>query len=152
MHILIATDGSRQSLASARYVRSIVDPKEVTRASVVAVISPLAAVPFATEGKSKSDVDDLSFRKAAETATQQVADELQGWGPQITRHVYSGQPSAEIVKAATRFESGLIVIASQSTRTRAVLMGSVAHRVMNQAPCPVLVHRNSPRKRSAAKK
>ena len=135
MHVLIATDGSRQSLESARYLRGIVHPETVTKVGVVAVVSPLAAVPFAGDDAGRETIDDMSFRNAAKVAT------LADWGPAVSTHVYSGSPSAEIVKAAKRFDSGLIVIASQSTRTQAALLGSVANRVMNQATCPVLVHR-----------
>lgn len=152
MHILIATDGSKQALASAAYVRSIVDPESVTKVGVVAVVSPLAAVPFAAEEPGKKSLDEVSFRKAAEKATLQVAEELADWGPTVSTHVYSGSPSSEILKAANRFGSGLIVIASQSTRAQAVLMGSVAHRVMNQAACPVLVHRPAQKAKKAPKK
>ena len=141
MHVLIATDGSRQSLESARYLRGIVHPETVTKVGVVAVVSPLAAVPFAGDDAGRETIDDMSFRNAAKVATLQVAEALADWGPPVSTHVYSGSPSAEIVKAAKRFDSGLIVIASQSTRTQAALLGSVANRVMNQATCPVLVHR-----------
>ncbi|MGJ9411711.1 universal stress protein [Aeromicrobium sp. CF4.19] len=153
MHILIATDGSRQSLASATFLRSIVDPESVTKVGVVAVVSPLAAVPFAGDDSGgKQSIDELSFRRSAEKATQQLSEALADWGPPVSTHIYSGSPSSEIIKAANRFGSGLIVIASQSTRTQAVLMGSVAHRVMNQATCPVLVHRPGQKPKKPARK
>lgn len=154
MHVLVATDGSKQSLESAKYLRTVVDADSVTKVSVVAVVSPLAAVPFAAEGSDDGGVE-LSFRREAEVATLKVAETLDGWGPPITTHVYSGNPANEIIKAAKRFDSGLIVLASQSTRTQMVLMGSVSHKVMNQATCPVLVHRPAPkpaRKTKARKK
>ena len=144
MHVLVATDGSKQSLDAATYLRGLVDPATVTQVGVVAVISPLAAVPFATEGSTDSGVE-LSFRREAEIATARVAEAFDGWGPPVTTHVYSGSPAAEIIKAARDFDSGLIVLASQSTRTQAMLMGSVSHRVLHQAACPVLVHRPGPR-------
>jgi nucleotide-binding universal stress UspA family protein len=150
MHVLVATDGSTQSLEAARYLRRIVDPSVVTRVGVVAITSPLAAVPFAAEGHEQSGLE-TSFRRAAEAAAQDLADALAGWGPPVRVHVYSGSPATEIVKAAKRFESGLVVLASRSGRAQAALLGSVAHKVMTQAPCPVLVHRPGPKpKRSRA--
>jgi nucleotide-binding universal stress UspA family protein len=134
MHVVIATDGSKQSLKAARYLRSFADPASVTSVGVVAVISPLAAVPFATEGDTgRTDIEELSFRAAAEV--------LADWGPKISKSVRSGSPAAEIVKAAKAKDADLIVIASTSSRTAEMLMGSVAHRVLNHAPCPVLVVR-----------
>jgi nucleotide-binding universal stress UspA family protein len=149
MHVIIATDGSKQSLQAARYLRSVADPEQVTSVGVLAVVRPLAAVPFAMQGDTdQQPLEEISFRAAAEEATQQVADVLEGWGPKITRHVRSGSPASEIVKAAKAKNAGLVVVASQSTRAEAVLMGSVAHRVLNHATCPVLVVRpqRTPRK------
>jgi nucleotide-binding universal stress UspA family protein len=142
MHVIIATDGSKQSLRAARYLRSVADPQTITSVGVLAVLSPLAAVPFATDkNEGRADIEDLSFRNAAEAATAQIAEVLEGWGPKITTHVRSGSPATEIVKAAKAKDAGLIVVASSSSRTEAVLMGSVAHRVLNHALCPVLVVR-----------
>lgn len=142
MHVIIATDGSKQSLQAAKYLRSVADPAQITSVGVLAVVRPLAAVPFATHGADdQQSLEEISFRAAAEQATIQVAEVLDGWGPKITRHVRSGSPASEIIKAAKAKNAGLVVVASQSTRAEAVLMGSVAHRVLNHATCPVLVVR-----------
>ncbi len=154
MHVLIATDGSKQSLAAARYLRSFTDPASVGKVSVLAVVRPLAAVPFATDVESTATGDkhweDLSFRKAASDATELIAAELRDWGPAVSTHVWSGSPSSQIVKAAKQMNSGLIVVASRSSVAETVLMGSVAHRVLNHAPCPVLVVR--PTKKAPSRK
>ncbi|KAA1380888.1 universal stress protein [Aeromicrobium fastidiosum] len=153
MHVIIATDGSKQSLQAARYLRSVADPESITSVSVLAVVSPLAAVPFATESDSgHKDIEDLSFRTAAQAATAQVAAELDGWGPKISQQIRSGSPASEILKAAKAKDTGLIVVASQSSRASAVLMGSVAHRVLNQATCPVLVVRPGAKPKKVVRK
>lgn len=142
MHVIIATDGSKQSLRAARYLRGFADPSTITSVGIVAVLSPLAAVPFATDAATeKHDATELSFRAAAEAATKEVAAVLADWGPKITTHVRSGAAATEIVRAANAKGAELIVIASQSSRAEAVLMGSVAHKVLNNATCPVLVVR-----------
>jgi len=152
MHVIIATDGSKQSLQAARYLRSFADPDTITSVGVLAVTSPLAAVPFATDSdEGRKDIEELSFKAAAEKATAEVADVLTGWGPRITQQVRSGSPATEIVKAAKAKDAGLIVVASQSRRTSAVLMGSVAHRVLNHAACPVLVVRPGAKAKKAKK-
>ncbi|MDO9378498.1 MAG: universal stress protein [Nocardioidaceae bacterium] len=142
MHVLIATDGSEQSLEAARFLESVVDPAKVTKVTVLAVVSPLAAVPFASDAeKGREPIEEMSFRRTAERATEHVAVELRRWAPEVATSVVGGSPSGEIVKAAVREQAGLIVVASRSSRTEAVLMGSVAHRVLNHADCPVLVWR-----------
>lgn len=153
MHVIIATDGSKQSLQAARYLRSTVDPDTVSSVGILAVTSPLAAVPFSTEGdQGRKGIDELSFKVAAQLATAEIAEVLAGWGPKVTKQVRSGSAAAEIVKAAKAKDAGLIVLASSSSRTSAVLMGSVAHRVLNLATCPVLVWRPGakPKKSSRA--
>jgi nucleotide-binding universal stress UspA family protein len=139
MYVIIATDGSKQSLQAARYLQSFADPDSITTVTVLAVISPLAAVPFATNDKGRKNPEDMSFRKAAEAATKEVAAILSGWGPKVTTSIRSGSPAPEIVKLAKAKNADLIVLASRSSRAEAVLMGSVAHRVLNHATCPVLV-------------
>ncbi|MRJ75972.1 universal stress protein [Aeromicrobium sp. SMF47] len=142
MHVIIATDGSQQSLRATRYLRSFADSEAITSVGIVAVLSPLAAVPFAGDATSeKNEAAEVSFRDAAKQATREAAALLEGWGPKVTTHVRSGNPATEIVRAAKAKKAGLIVIASQSSRAEAVLMGSVAHKVLNHATCPVLVVR-----------
>jgi nucleotide-binding universal stress UspA family protein len=151
MHVIIATDGSKQSLHAARYLKSFADPASITSVAVLAVISPLAAVPFATADKGRMDPQDMSFRAAAEEATKEIAEVFAGWGPKIATYIRSGSPSTEIVKAAKARNADLIVVASSSSRAEAVLMGSVAHRVINLAPCPVLAVRPGLKPKKAKK-
>ena len=49
MHCIVATDGSQASLIGARQFKWIADSREITDVTVVAVVSPYAAVPFANE-------------------------------------------------------------------------------------------------------
>lgn len=147
MHVIVATDGSRQSLAAARLLTSFADAAKITDVSVVAVLSPLAAVPFANElsGPSRAEAGDpgaFSFRDEAQAATAVVMAEFEGWGPRVHRQVRSGSPAAEIVKAAHELEADLVVVASGSRGlSETVLLGSTAQRVQHSAPCPVLVAR-----------
>jgi hypothetical protein len=71
VHVIMATDGSRQSLTAARQFMDFADVSKVAEVSVVAVISPLATVPFANElgGDEPSEPAGLSFRAEAHTAT-----------------------------------------------------------------------------------
>ena len=145
MHVMVATDGSKQSLAAARQFMTFADVTKVGEVSVVAVISPLATVPFANElGRSRSgDPTGLSFREEADAAAGIVAAEFEGWGVStVHRRVLSGSPAAQIVKAAKEAGADLIVVASGSGGlSDTILVGSTAHRVQHSAPCPVLVAR-----------
>jgi len=146
MHVIVATDGSKQSLAAARQLKAFADPAKITDISVVAVISPLATVPFVNElgGAQPNDSGEigLSFRDEAQTATTVVMAEFAGWGPQVHQQLRSGSPASEITKAATELDADLIVVASGSRGlSDTILLGSTAQRVQHSAPCPVLVSR-----------
>jgi nucleotide-binding universal stress UspA family protein len=152
MHVIVATDGSKQSLIAAEYLKTFADPSKITDVTVVAVVRPLAAVGFADdlneEPVSADDPQFGSFRQAAEHAVQVVAGALRDWGPQVHEQVLSGSPAAEIIKSAEELEAGLIVVASGSRGiSETVLLGSTAQRVQQYAPCPVLVVRPAPRRK-----
>ncbi len=149
MHAVVATDGSPQSLVAARQFKAFADPLKFTDVSVVAVLSPFAAVPFIDElsGPDREAVTDptsLSFREEAEAAVEVVAAEFGDWPAAVHRVLLSGSPAAEIVRWAEDRGADLIVVASGSRGlTATVLLGSVAQRVQHSAHCPVLVCRPS---------
>ena len=150
MHVLIATDGSKQSLAAARHVKSFADPARISDVTVVAVIRPLAAVAFADDLSSldqrQAADHSLSFREAAKGALEVIAAEFDGWGPKVHKKIRSGSPANEIIKAAGALGAGLVVVASGGRGlSDKVLVGSTAQRVQHYAPCPVLVVRPAPR-------
>lgn len=151
MHVVIATDGSKQSLAAARHLMSFADPQKITDVSVVGVVSPYASVPFADEiSPDAATRGDRPFREAAESALATIAAEFADWGPRVHERLHSGSPANEIVKAAKELHAGLVVVASGSRGlSDTVLLGSTAQRVQHSAPCPVLVVRPAPRRPGA---
>jgi nucleotide-binding universal stress UspA family protein len=149
-HVLVATDGSGQSLKAARYVRTLLPPPALDRVSVVAVVRPLAAVPFASDfGEEEQAARDrdrdptgLSFRAAATEAVERMAAEFRETVDQVDAYVRAGTPADEIVRAADELDVDLIVVGGRGKgAVEAMLLGSVAYRVLHHAPCPVLVTR-----------
>ena len=146
MHVIVATDGSEASLAGARQFQWIADSREITDVTVVAVVSPYAAVPFANEltGSRNVEPTDFSFQEEAAAAIDVVAGVFDGWGPTIHKQLRSGSPASEIIRAAEEVGAGLISLASGSRGlTTTILLGTTASRVQHSAPCPVLVCRPS---------
>ena len=148
-HVLVATDGSEQSLKAARYLRDLFGtaPEKI---SVIAVVRPLAAVPFASDfGEEKHaaqqaemDPTGYSFQEAAREAVKRVAAELSGTDAQVDTMVRGGDPADQIVRAADELEADLVVIGGRGKGAmQAIVLGSVAYRVLHHAPCPVLVTR-----------
>lgn len=144
MQVLVATDGSRASLVGARQFQKIADPRDVTEVTVVAVVSPYAAAPFANElgPRRAAAMTELSFAEDAHSAADIVAAEFDGWGPPVHVQVRSGSPAQEIIRAAEDLPADLIVMAAGSRGlSRTILLGSTAARVQHSAPCSVLICR-----------
>ena len=141
MHVIVATDGSKQSLAAAKHLKSFGDPTKITEISVIAVIRPLAAVAFAddlsTIDRPKAGTEALSFRAAAENAVDMVAAVFEGWGPKVHRRVRSGSPANEIIKAAKQLSPGSSSSppVAEGSATWCSL-GRTAQRVQHYAPVP----------------
>ena len=147
MHVIVATDGSQASLAGAKQFKWIADSREITDVTIVAVVSPYAAVPFANElgPQKRTGVTELSFGEEARLAVDMVAREFDRWGPKIHKQIRSGSPAQEIIRAAEDLDADLITMASGSRGlSRTILLGSTASRVQHSAPCPVLVCRPTP--------
>lgn len=145
MHVLVTTDGTQQSLKATRFLRDLVNPETVTKITVVAVIRPLAAVPFANEfeehGSGEGDFS-LSFRREAQAAVERIAEELRAIVPEVVTVVRAGSPADEIIRVASEEDADLIVVGGRGKSVvGAILIGSVAYRVLHHAPCPVLVTR-----------
>jgi nucleotide-binding universal stress UspA family protein len=146
-NVLIATDGSEQSLEAARYLKTLVASDSVDKLAVIAVVRPLAAVPFLSDlGHAASGSGEgptgHSFQKAAQEAVDLIADEVSGLAADVQKLVWSGSPADEIVRASKEVGADLIVIGSRGTgAVDSLFMGSVSHRVMHYAHCPVLVVR-----------
>jgi nucleotide-binding universal stress UspA family protein len=147
MHVIVATDGSQASLVGARQFKWIADSREITDVTILAVVSPYAAAPFANElgAPRQAGLTELSFSDDAQAAVDTVAAEFDDWGPRIHRQVRSGSPAQEIIRAAEDLDADLIAMASGSRGlSRTILLGSTASRVQHSAPCPVLVCRPTP--------
>jgi hypothetical protein len=95
MHVIVATDGSRASLVGARQFKWIADSREITDVTIVAVVSPYAAVPFANEldPQRTTELTELSFTEEARAAVDTVAAEFTGGGrPSTSRSGAAPRP------------------------------------------------------------
>jgi nucleotide-binding universal stress UspA family protein len=107
-------------------------------------------VPFASDfgeeeqAATRAEIEpgSYSFREEAREATERVAEVLREISPQVDTIIRSGSPADEIVRTADEVGADLVVVGGRGKgAVGAILMGSVAYRVMNHAPCPVLVTR-----------
>ncbi len=66
--------------------------------------------------------------------------QLEAGGVRFTERVLEGRPAEGICRAATIEKCNMIIMGSRGrTHLQGLLLGSVTHRVLHSAPCPVLV-------------
>jgi nucleotide-binding universal stress UspA family protein len=141
-NILLPVDFSEGSLEAVRYGRHFAQRSNgcVHLLNVVmdpGIYLPDASLPVVVPPAFLNDA-----RKAAETSlsTLLAADEVEGFT--VTREVIIDSPAEGIVQSARSQKSDLICIGTHGrTGFSRLAMGSVAERVVQHAPCPVLAVR-----------
>lgn len=138
-HILVPTDGSKPSLAAGRLAVRLAALQSAKLTFVYVVDT--AVVDELTEGSGKL-VEQV--RHELELTGERYLDYLARLaakeGLACRRIVRHGTPYGEIEDLAREQDVDLIVIGQVGHRgPRRILIGSVTERVIEYAPCPVLV-------------
>jgi nucleotide-binding universal stress UspA family protein len=140
--ILVAVDGSPDSLAAARFVGEF---DAVPRVRLLAVVEP-PYVPRSAPGVVASSLRAAASELVAERRAEQelvlsqLATDLGGTARSVTTAVLIGRPGEEIVKAANEPEVGLAVVGARGFGAiKRALLGSISEHVLHEADCPVLV-------------
>jgi nucleotide-binding universal stress UspA family protein len=148
--ILVATDFSLRSRAALRYAEGIAG---ATGATIdVLHVTPAPGVLHtafdAYLGRAVPTVGDQILWEAEKQLNLFVSAVL--FGPRnVTPLLESGDPAATIVRVAVERRADLVVLGTHArTGVAEMLLGSVAHRVITCAPCPVVTMRGD---ESAAK-
>jgi nucleotide-binding universal stress UspA family protein len=80
----------------------------------------------------------------AEQSLGRYAEDLRGRGVEVESVVREGYPATVIVDEAASQPADLIVIGTQGlSGLKHMLLGSIAERVVQKAPCPVLTVKSS---------
>lgn len=138
--ILWPTDFSTLALRGARYARAFCDTFRAHMHVIHVVappITPDVSVSLATDVPSEymdEEVLETCRQRLKELVTEQFA------GLDVTRDVFYGHTWSAICRYSEQTEIDLIVVATHGrTGLRHVLIGSTAERIVQHAPCPVLV-------------
>ena len=146
-HILVPTDGSETSINAGRLAIQIAALHNIpiTFVYVVdsAVVDEIAGVTSKTAEMVHRELE-ANGRRYLDYLSRLARDR----GLQTDQVVRHGIPHSEIANLAREQGMDLIVIGQVGRRgPRRVLIGSVAERVIEYAPCPVLVVRHTPTRR-----
>jgi nucleotide-binding universal stress UspA family protein len=142
--ILVATDFSAASAPATAYAFSLTRALHARLYLMHVVPEDDVRLITAIRGYLQSDVtpDSLvqTFYKEADKRLTALVEEAHATDLVHERLIVTGQPAATIMSWAAAKQVQLIIIGTHGRRgvTRA-LMGSVAERVLREAPCAVLV-------------
>jgi nucleotide-binding universal stress UspA family protein len=149
--ILAPTDFSAHSELSVRYACQIAERlgSELHLLHVLSQILPAGPDPLLMP------VMPAEYYRENEERARETLDRLlaPGWGqpPSVVKAVRWGSPVDSIVSYALDHRIDMIVIATHGrTGLSHVLLGSVAERIVREAPCPVLTIRDRKKARTAA--
>ena len=145
MKVLLAIDGSRHSAVAIAEVARRPWPAE-TEVLVLTVIHATAPVmpdpSFVLAAAHVQQLQELS--EQAPALVSAACEQLRRSVPDLTvlTAVGEGTPKDVILETARMWEADLIVVGSHGYgRVRNLVLGSVAHSVLTEAPCSVLVAR-----------
>jgi nucleotide-binding universal stress UspA family protein len=139
-HILVPIDFSPRSRPALEYAFRLA---ELTGAAVdvIHVVAPPSEVRVAVDaylGRPLPQASTVSLVDARDRL-QETVDQCERRGIVPSLRVEVGEPAATIVRLACETPADVVLIATRGHRGVAeVLLGSVAHRVITTASCPVL--------------
>ena len=149
--IVAATDFSEDSNLALTFARELA-LKFSSEVVVLHVDQPLAPVMMTPELGPAMDVGAMGRiaeeqRMLAQRELDKIAGNLREGGLKVKVLLKVGSPFMEILHTAQSENAELIVLGTHGrTGLAHVLMGSVAERVVQKAPCPVLTIRHPDRK------
>ncbi len=136
--ILVAVDGSEYALDAARTAAELARSLGKSQVYVVVVFEPIPdylGEPFWEEAAA------ARLKKAEEilNAALEVMGDVPGG---VETEVLEGRPAEAILEVAKNRKVDLIVMGAQGKGTlSSLLLGSQSRKVINHAPCPVLIVR-----------
>ena len=143
--VLVPSDFSEESLKAVAYARALLNYfRSTVHLVYVHDIDFAYAVPALMASSPLISSKDVERRLQKDL--EKLAKQFELPGSTTERHVRTGRAYREICEVANKVGAELIVIATHGrTGLRRLMLGSTAERVVQHAPCPVLVVREKER-------
>ena len=138
--ILVGVDGSQESRAAAAFAATLA---EFRKEQLVLVCAAYIEQAFgAPELSVKARSWLAEERKQCDEIVKGIAREVARPGLEVDTKVVSGPPAATLAELAADAEVDFVVVGhSGRGALKRILTGSVANRLLQLSPKPVLVHR-----------
>jgi len=135
--ILVPTDGSDPSMRAAEFAVNLAKHFE---SEIVAIyVIDRVILEEVSKVHERHELEEEIKRKA-ERCLNYIVKLAEKKGLKARSILVEGQPHDQIVRHAESLEADIIIMGSRGRRgMNRILIGSVAERVIEYAPCPVLV-------------
>lgn len=134
-HILLAVDGSEYAVRAASEAIKIASMAKDCNITIVYVAEFSKAKTEVIHAKGKEELE-IARRKKLLPITEMLDEKLVPYDVEILR----GEPGPTIVKYANDRQFDLLVIGSRGLNVfQEMVLGSVSHKVVKRANCPVMV-------------
>jgi nucleotide-binding universal stress UspA family protein len=140
MKILLAVDGSKHSLRTAKYLTSLADQwRERPQVELICVQRPVPKLPNMSKVVSAKQIRRY-YQEEGWKALSKAKKLLDARGVRYVAQVLVGPVAESIVKEAGRTRCDLIMIGTRGMTAAAnLLLGSTATRVLHLSGLPVLL-------------
>jgi nucleotide-binding universal stress UspA family protein len=102
----------------------------------------VTAAPLLYPGRRAGDIVDPDDSEEAQRLLQEARDELQRRGIRVQTHEAAGDPGEAIIEEARDSDADVVIVGTRGrSRVVRLLRGSVSTKVVQGAPCDVLVVR-----------
>lgn len=132
-HIMIAVDGSDNSLRACEQAAMLAGAGQDTKVSILSVIN--------IDVYSDMVYDPVEAHGDAQREKLGPASDIfraQGVEPEIV--LLHGRPAEEIIRAVQKGDADLMVVGSRGLNAlQQFAIGSVSHKIIKHVKCPVLV-------------
>ncbi len=138
--ILVPTDFSDQGKTALMYAVAFADQfgAAVDLLHVLEPVPPGALLSYISLNDLKQSIHD-----EAETHMADLSKEWKDYAFPVNKIVVEGYPFVEIIKHAKKTNTDMIIMGTHGRGAIAhMLLGSVAEKVVQKAPCPVLTVRH----------
>ena len=137
-HILLGVDGSEHALHAAKTAADLARGMKSNILRIVVAFDPVP--PYLGEPNMQTAIS--ARMREAETIIKKAKDAVGDIPGEIHTEILEGPPAEAILDVANTRKSDLIVMGSRGLGLLSgALMGSQSQKVLQHAPCPVLIVR-----------
>ena len=137
-HILLGVDGSEHAIHAAKKAAELARTVNAKILRIVVAYEPVP--PYLGEPNMQTAIS--ARMKEAETILSKAMQAVGKIPGEVRTEILEGSPAEAILDVAKTRKSDLIVIGSRGLgRLRGALLGSQSQKVVQHAPCPVLIVR-----------